>query len=95
MFIRMGNGIGDQTNDGTATISAVCLIAAITGNLDVPGGQFAGGGFGGRAPPVPWLDELLPADMVERLVAPESPRLVPDDRDAGRAGPPPPTTRRS
>jgi thiosulfate reductase / polysulfide reductase chain A len=73
MFIRMGNGIGDQANDGTATISAVCLIAAITGNLDVPGGQFAAGGFGGGAPLVPWLDELLPAGMVERLVAPEAP----------------------
>jgi anaerobic selenocysteine-containing dehydrogenase len=73
MFIRIGNGIGDQANDGTATVSAVCLIAAITGNLDVPGGQFAGGGFGGMPPLVPWLDELLPEGMVERLVAPEAP----------------------
>ncbi len=72
MFVRMGNGIGDQAGDGTATVSAVCLISAITGNLDVPGGQFAGGGFGGSAP-VSWLDEMLPAGMVERLVAPEAP----------------------
>jgi thiosulfate reductase/polysulfide reductase chain A len=53
MCIRMGNGIGDQTNDGTSTISAVCLIAALTGNLDVPGGQFAAGG-----PPAPVVSTL-------------------------------------
>ncbi len=71
MCIRMGNGVGDQTNDGTATISAICLIAAITGNLDVPGGQFAAAG--GPPPLVSWLDELLPEGMTERLVAPEAP----------------------
>lgn len=71
MCIRMGNGIGDQANDGTATISAVCLIAAITGNLDVPGGQFAAGGGPGKL--VDWLDDMLPAGAKERLVAPEAP----------------------
>ncbi len=73
MVIRMGNGIGDQTNDGTATVSAVCLIMAITGNLDVPGGQFAppAGGFPG--PMVSHLGELAPPGMVEKLVAPEAP----------------------
>jgi thiosulfate reductase/polysulfide reductase chain A len=72
-FIRMGNGIGDQTNDGTSTTSAISLIAAITGNLDVPGGHFAPPGPGGPGPTLPSLDELAPADMVSRLVAPESP----------------------
>ena len=73
MVIRMGNGIGDQTNDGTSTISAVSLIAAITGNLDVPGGQYAvpGGPFFG--PLVSPLTELAPEGMVDRLVAPEAP----------------------
>jgi thiosulfate reductase / polysulfide reductase chain A len=72
MFIRMGNGIGDQTNDGTATVMAVMLIAAITGNLDVPGGQFVSthGRPGMSLDP---LQQLAPPDMVERLVAPESP----------------------
>ncbi len=85
MFIRMGNGIGDQANDGTATISTICLISAITGNLDVPGGQFASGGFGGGPPFVPWLDELLPAGAVERLVAPEAPTWyqTPDRWESG------------
>ena len=40
-FIKTGNGIGDQTTDGTSTIMATCLISAITGNLDVPGGYYA------------------------------------------------------
>ena len=71
-FIRMGNGIGDQTNDGTSTISSVCLIAAITGNIDVPGGHFAAMA-GGPGPLVSTLDELAPPSMVDRLVAPESP----------------------
>jgi thiosulfate reductase/polysulfide reductase chain A len=71
-FIRIGNGVGDQTNDGTATTSAISLIAAITGNLDVPGGHCAApSGRPGVA--LPSLQELAPSDMVERLVAPESP----------------------
>jgi anaerobic selenocysteine-containing dehydrogenase len=71
-FIRMGNGIGDQTNDGTATVSAVSLIAAITGNLDVPGGHFSSP-FGRPGVALPLLEELTPPDMVERLVTPEAP----------------------
>ncbi len=77
-FIKIGNGIGDQTNDGTAVVSAVCLISAITGNLDVPGGQF--GGFPPAGPPlikinqISKLTELVSNnDLVERLVAPEAP----------------------
>jgi thiosulfate reductase/polysulfide reductase chain A len=72
-FIRMGNGIGDQTNDGTSTIRAICLIAAITGNLDVPGGHFAPLAGGAPDPGIPTLGEMAPPGMVERLVAPESP----------------------
>ena len=59
-FIRMGNGIGDQTNDGTSTIRAICLIAAITGNLDVPGGHFAPLAGGAPDPSIPTLDEMAP-----------------------------------
>jgi thiosulfate reductase/polysulfide reductase chain A len=74
-FIRMGNGIGDQTNDGTSTISAISLIAAVTGNLDVPGGHPAPGpGGGGPGPSISHLEELAPPDLVDKLVAPESPR---------------------
>jgi len=71
MCIRMGNGVGDQANDGTATISAICLIAAITGNLDVPGGQFAGGSM--FVSLISVLDEMLPSGAKEKLVAPEAP----------------------
>ncbi|MBQ3105922.1 MAG: molybdopterin-dependent oxidoreductase, partial [Eggerthellaceae bacterium] len=38
MGILYGNGIGDQQNDGNWTCIAICLISAITGNLDIPGG---------------------------------------------------------
>jgi len=41
MFIKTGNGVGDQSVDGTSTIAAISLISAITGNLDVPGGLMA------------------------------------------------------
>jgi thiosulfate reductase/polysulfide reductase chain A len=72
-FIKMGNGIGDQTSDGTSTTSAISLIAAITGNLDVPGGHFAPPADGAPGPTIPRLEELAPPGMVDRLVAPESP----------------------
>ncbi len=42
----------------------------------------------------PWLDEMLPSGMVERLVAPEAPIWY-QAPGAGRAGPPPLTTRHS
>jgi thiosulfate reductase / polysulfide reductase chain A len=71
-FIRMGNGIGDQSNDGTATVMAINLIAAITGNLDVPGGHFVST-HGRPGMSLDTLGGLTPPDMVERLVAPESP----------------------
>ena len=42
MALMDGNGFGDQTNDGTWTAVSIFLIQAITGNLDVPGGNGAG-----------------------------------------------------
>lgn len=41
MALMDGNGFGDQTNDGTWTAVSIMLIQAITGNLDVPGGNGA------------------------------------------------------
>ncbi|HSW57743.1 MAG TPA: molybdopterin-dependent oxidoreductase, partial [Dehalococcoidales bacterium] len=38
MFLKTGNGIGDQATDATSTIMATSLISAITGNLDIAGG---------------------------------------------------------
>ncbi len=77
-FIKIGNGIGDQTNDGTAVVSAVCLISALTGNLDVPGGQYAGLPPAGppliKINPISKLTEMESNDdLVDRLVAPEAP----------------------
>ena len=42
MFLKTGNGIGDQATDGTSTIMATSLISAITGNLDISGGYYNG-----------------------------------------------------
>ena len=47
MGITIGNGIGDQQNDGHWTVALPCLISAITGNLDIPGG----GGAAMKMPP--------------------------------------------
>jgi thiosulfate reductase / polysulfide reductase chain A len=78
LFIKIGNGVGDQTTDGTATISAICLISAITGNLDVPGGQLAGIPDVGpsliQINQISKLFEKAPPDLVDKLVAPEAPR---------------------
>jgi thiosulfate reductase/polysulfide reductase chain A len=77
MFLKTGNGIGDQTTDGTDTIMATSLISAITGNLDVPGGY-----YNGMMPAVPDLtdpqpisplEEKVTAEMIDKLVAPETP----------------------
>lgn len=38
MGILYGNGIGDQQNDGNWTCVAICLIEALTGNLEIAGG---------------------------------------------------------
>ncbi len=75
-LIKMGNGVGDQTNDGTSTVSAICLIIAITGNLDVPGGSCGMPEVGPsliKINQISTLEEKAPPDMVKKLVAPESP----------------------
>lgn len=87
MGINVGNGIGDQQNDGHATVAAVCLIEAITGNLGI-----AGGGGAKMIPPasliptkeIDVLTDRLPETEedkkngymagVSNLVAPETPR---------------------
>ncbi len=77
MFLKTGNGIGDQAADATATIMATSLISAITGNLDVPGGYYSGlmpvGPSLIKINPISTLSEKAPPDMVHKLVAPEAP----------------------
>lgn len=87
MGINMGNGIGDQANDGHDAVAAICIIEAITGNLGI-----AGGGGAGMVMPEPLIktnpiatlsDKLAETDEdrengwmagVANLVAPETPR---------------------
>lgn len=87
MGILYGNGIGDQQNDGNWECISICLIEAITGNLDVPGG-----GGAGKVMPEPLiktsaidiLTDRMPESDVDKengyapgvgnLVAPEFPR---------------------
>lgn len=74
--IRTGNGIGDQTSDGTSTVMAINLITAITGNLAPSGGPggMPGMGRGGiRLNRISTLEDRLPEDIAQKLVAPESP----------------------
>ena len=86
MGITIGNGVGDQQNDGHWAVSCICLIEAITGNLGIPGG-------GGVGPSIPTPlvktgkidvlpDRLRPSAEdeangwmpgVSKLVAPETP----------------------
>jgi thiosulfate reductase / polysulfide reductase chain A len=77
MFLKTGNGIGDQAADGTSTIMATSLISAITGNLDVPGGYYSGtlpvGPSLAKIKPISPLPEKAPTDLVNKLVAPEAP----------------------
>ena len=108
MGILYGNGIGDQANDGNWACICICLIEAITGNLDIPGG----GGAGKVAPaplfktnPVSMLTERLEAtdEDVEKGYAAGMSKLVADEFPAGTRtptplaapAPPAPTTRRS
>ncbi len=76
MFLKTGNGIGDQSTDGTSTIMATSLISAITGNLDVPGGYYAAPFPVGpsliKLNRISTLGEKAPPDFVEKLVAPET-----------------------
>jgi thiosulfate reductase/polysulfide reductase chain A len=77
MFLKTGNGIGDQTTDGTSTIMATSLISAITGNLDISGGYYAAPFPVGpsliKLNRISTLGEKAPLDFVEKLVAPETP----------------------
>lgn len=87
MGINIGNGVGDQQNDGHSAVAAICLIEAITGNLGIAGG----GGAGKIMPPsliptkgIDILSDRLPESEedkkngwmagVSKLVAPETPR---------------------
>lgn len=87
MGILYGNGIGDQAVDGHWACASICLIEAITGNLDVPGGGGAPVPPGKplvRVAPIDALTERLPFSDEDRangwcagvsaLVAPETPR---------------------
>lgn len=74
MVIKTGNGVGDQQNDGTSAMMAIVLIEAITGNLDVPGGNFGGYNMPTMIPTrsffVETLLDRLPADAYDKLLAP-------------------------
>ena len=91
MGIVYGNGIGDQQVDGHWTCASICLIEAITGNLDIPGG---GGSSRSRVRPAgapaqdrpPFRAPSLQrrrrapgyAAGMSRLIAPEFPRWYQD-----------------
>ncbi len=99
MGINIGNGIGDQQNDGHWTVACACLIEAITGNLGI-----AGGGGAAMVPPpsliktkgVDELTEKLPKSKedeekgymagVSDLVGPETPRWF-QTMDTQESGP--------
>ena len=64
MGILYGNGIGDQANDGNWACICICLIEAITGNLDIPGG-----GGAGKVAPAPLFKTNPVSMLTERLEA--------------------------
>ena len=64
MGILYGNGIGDQANDGNWACICICLIEAITGNLDVPGG-----GGAAKVAPAPLFKTNPVSMLTERLEA--------------------------
>ena len=72
MGILYGNGIGDQANDGNWACICICLIEAITGNLDIPGG----GGAGMTLPP-----SLIKTNAIEMLT--ERLEATPEDEEKG------------
>ncbi len=80
MVIKTGNGVGDQQRDGTSAMAAICLIEAITGNLDVPGGNYAGDNMPSMIPlrnfMVETLLDRLPSDAYDKLLAPSYPRFL-------------------
>ncbi len=74
MCIKTGNGLGDQQRDGTTGFMAVSLIEAITGNLDVPGGNYGGYSMPTMIPTrsffVETLLDRLPEDAYDKLLWP-------------------------
>lgn len=87
MAIHIGNGVGDQSNDGHWTVACIDLIEAITGNIGIAGG--AGASLSSPEPliklnSIDILSDRLPASEedeangwmagVADLVAPETPR---------------------
>jgi thiosulfate reductase/polysulfide reductase chain A len=80
MGMVIGNGVGDQQNDGNAEVMTMDLICGITGNLDIPGGGGAGWSSGAPTISVNRIDTLadrVTDDRVDKLVAPEFPRWYP------------------
>ncbi|MBC8492596.1 MAG: molybdopterin-dependent oxidoreductase [Chloroflexi bacterium] len=63
----------EQTPNSTQTLRALAILRAITGNLDVPGGDI----FGMHAlRPFPYLQEKLPPEMLGRRLGAETHRLL-------------------
>lgn len=74
MGISYGNGIGDQANDGNWACICICLIEAITGNLDIPGG-----GGASKVMPPSLIKTKAVSMLTERLEA------TPEDLEKGYA----------
>jgi anaerobic selenocysteine-containing dehydrogenase len=72
--IQTGNGFEHAPGCADA-IRAVSILAAITGNLDRPGGDLLGGpGEGGGRPRTSDLRDRITQEWIDKLVAPEFPR---------------------
>jgi anaerobic selenocysteine-containing dehydrogenase len=71
--INMGNAF-DQTADSSSAVRSVAILMAITGHLDVPGGNIISGTAGNmpKIKPVHLRERYTP-DMVKKLVGPEIP----------------------
>jgi len=87
MQITIGNGVGDQQNDGNWAVACMGLIAAVTGNLGIAGGTGVAKPTGPaliKLSPTSTLLDRLPrteediangwAAGMSKLVAPEFPR---------------------
>lgn len=75
--IELGNGL-EHAPAASDAIRSIGILIAITGHLDRPGGNVAGGPFGPPgAMPMPrgiTLSERYTQEMVDKLVAPEFPK---------------------
>ncbi len=76
MGIYIGNGIGDQQNDGHWTVACASLIEAITGNLGI-----AGGGSASMVPPKPLIKTNSIDILTDRL-----PKTEEDEKNGYMAG---------